>query len=122
MLAGYRSATQEGLRQNAAQLLSKVSTGEVIATLEGRPLRASLSGHLRGLTHSGVRVEAGTKVIEVNPHDPGAQVLGIGERPRRIAAGVVAALTVRPIVWSMPNAPERGPGFSPPQPSAADWR
>ena len=71
----------------------KVRAGENIATIGGTVLRAPLAGRLRGLTHSDVEVGQGTKVIEIDPRDADADIYGIGERPRRIAAGVLAALT-----------------------------
>jgi xanthine dehydrogenase accessory factor len=47
---------------------------------------------LRGLTRSGVEVTIRTKVIEVDPRCDPAAVFGLGERPRRIAEGVVKAM------------------------------
>ncbi|MBV8120640.1 MAG: xanthine dehydrogenase, partial [Alphaproteobacteria bacterium] len=55
-------------------------------------LRAPIGGVLRGLTRSGVGVPARTKVIEVDPRGDPAKVLGLGERPRRIAEGVLSAI------------------------------
>lgn len=69
-----------------------VRAGAELAQIEAVILRAPLSGRLRGLTHSGVRVEQGTKVIEIDPRGDDADIYGIGERPRRIAEGVLAAL------------------------------
>ncbi len=51
-----------------------------------------LSGILRGLTHDGAQVRAGAKVVEVDPRGDCAAAFGVGERPDRIAAGVVAAV------------------------------
>jgi xanthine dehydrogenase accessory factor len=58
-------------------------------------LAVPLDGVLRGLTRDGVPVTAQTKVIEVDPRGPDAEVRGIGERPRRIADGVLAAVRRR---------------------------
>jgi xanthine dehydrogenase accessory factor len=69
-----------------------VNAGQSIATLAGTPISAPLAGRLRGLTHSGVDVVQGTKIVEIDPRDPGATVYGIGERPRKIAEGVLAAI------------------------------
>ncbi len=71
----------------------KVSAGQSIATIGDTVLLASLAGRLRGLTHSEVDVAQGTKVIEIDPRGEDADIYGIGERPRRIAAGVLAAIT-----------------------------
>lgn len=88
----YVYASHSGVFVTTFDIGAKVGAGDIVATVNDTPLRAPLSGYLRGLTHSGVHVEAGAKVIEVDPRNPGAQLRGIGERPRRIAAGVVAAL------------------------------
>ncbi len=69
-----------------------VAAGEVIARIDGMPLTAPLSGVLRGLTHDGVLVGVGTKVIEIDPRGDPALVRGIGERPARIADGVLQAI------------------------------
>jgi xanthine dehydrogenase accessory factor len=47
---------------------------------------------LRGLTHPGVPITQKTKVIEVDPRTSQAQVSGLGERPVRIAEGVLKAI------------------------------
>jgi xanthine dehydrogenase accessory factor len=60
--------------------------------VESTSLFAPLAGVLRGLTRDGVPVTVHTKVIEVDPRGASAEVRGIGDRPRRIAEGVVAAL------------------------------
>jgi xanthine dehydrogenase accessory factor len=55
-------------------------------------LHAPIGGVLRGLTRSGVEVTERTKVIEVDPRGDPAAAFGSGERPRRIAEGVLKAL------------------------------
>jgi xanthine dehydrogenase accessory factor len=69
-----------------------VMVGEVVAHIGTVALAAPLVGVLRGLTHDGVPVGVGTKVIEVDPRGDAAGVWGIAERPGRIAAGVLAAI------------------------------
>ena len=69
-----------------------VVAGQSVASIGDVELRAPLSGRLRGLTHTEVAVVAGAKVIEIDPRDAAADIYGIGERPRRIAQGVLQAL------------------------------
>jgi len=69
-----------------------VAAGETVASIGGIELCAPLGGRLRGLTHSEVEVARGTKVIEIDPRDADADIYGIGERPRRIAQAVLAAI------------------------------
>ena len=92
----YVYTSHAGVLLTTFEIGSKVVAGDIVATVNDTPLRAPLSGYLRGLTHNGVQVEVGAKVIEVDPRDPGAQLRGIGERPQRIAAGVVDALEQAP--------------------------
>jgi len=69
-----------------------VERGEQVGQIGEVPVRAPLAGWLRGIAHDGARVEQGTKVIEVDPREDGTSFQSLGERPRRIAEGVLAAL------------------------------
>ena len=82
-----------GVLRTRAQIGQRVAAGEVVATLDDEPLRAPLAGILRGLVHDGVPVAAGAKVLEVDPRGDLTKVFGIGARPRRIAEGVLEAVT-----------------------------
>jgi xanthine dehydrogenase accessory factor len=69
-----------------------VVAGETIASIGDRKLAAPVAGAIRGLTRSGVPVDVRTKVIEIDPRGSEAVVSGLGERPRRIATGVLQAI------------------------------
>ena len=69
-----------------------VTRGQAVGRIGDAVLKAPLTGRLRGLTHSGVWVNKGSKVIEVDVRGDAAVVRGLGERPARIAAGVLAAI------------------------------
>lgn len=81
-----------GMLRTDAKIAQRVVAGEVVASIEGEPLRAPLEGILRGLTHDGVAVEQGTKVVEVDPRGDVSKVVGLGPRPLRIGEGVLAAI------------------------------
>ena len=90
-----------GVLRTDASIAQRVVAGEVVATIGDEPLRAPLDGILRGLTHDGVEVAAGAKVVEVDPRGDVAKVTGLGARPRRIGEGVLRAIedydaTVKP--------------------------
>ena len=91
-------APLSGRFQTHARIGDAVSAGQTIAAIEGAPIAAPLTGVLRGLPARGARVVAGQKVVEVDPRGERALCFGIGERPRRIAAGVLEALATRGIV------------------------
>lgn len=86
----YVYAPVAGLFCTTCRIGQKVAAGEIVARIDDLPLAAAKPGILRGLVHDGVRVERGTKSVEVVP--AGAKVFGVGERPAAIAAGVIAAL------------------------------
>ncbi len=88
-------APVSGVMRTQAQIAQRVRAGEVVATIGDEHLRAPLDGILRGLVHDGVPVVARAKVLEVDPRGALEKVIGIGPRPRRIAAGVLAAISSR---------------------------
>ena len=93
----YVYAPCTGVFHTALQIGDAVAARQPVATIEGTVIAAPLAGTLRGLTHDGVPVTQRTKVIEVDPRDPAGEIAGIGERPRRIADGVLIAIrTARP--------------------------
>ena len=88
----YVYAPVGGIFLTELEIGMPVVAGQVVARIGSVELAAPLAGRLRGLTHTEVQVAAGTKVIEIDPRDADADIYGIGERPRRIAQGVLAAL------------------------------
>lgn len=84
-----------GVMRTQAQIAQRVSAGEAVAAIGDVPLLAPLTGILRGLVHDGVPVQAGAKVLEVDPRGDASKVTGIGARPGRIAEGVLAAIGSR---------------------------
>ena len=86
-------APVSGVLRSDIQIGEPVSTGALVATIDGAPLRAPISRTLRGPTRAGVSVLRGDKVLEVDPHPPDkAGFSGLGERPRRIVGGVALAI------------------------------
>ena len=81
-----------GVFATARKVGEAVEKGQEVARIEGTVLRAPLPGCLRGLTHDGAVVAAGAKVIEVDPRGNADAARGLGERPQRIAQGVLAAV------------------------------
>jgi xanthine dehydrogenase accessory factor len=88
----YVYAPFDGVFRTKARIGDAVRKGQEIAEIGSMALTAPLDGLLRGLTRHGVPVTVRTKVIEVDPRGREAEVRGIGERPRRIADGVLAAI------------------------------
>ena len=81
-----------GVLRTGAAIGDRVAAGDVVATIDAAQLLAPLDGILRGLTHDDVSVTRGLKVVEVDPRGDVASAIGLGVRPLRIAAGVLAAI------------------------------
>ena len=88
----YVYAPVAGVFSTALNIGDLVAQGQEVARVGDTLLHAPLSGALRGLTHDGASVIRGTKVIEVDPRGGSGSIFRFGERPRRIAEGVLAAL------------------------------
>lgn len=89
----YVYAPKAGRFASERRIGDGVAAGEVVGRIEDEVLLAPIAGAVRGLSRSGIDVAAGAKVIEIDPRGPAAVIGGIGERPRRIAQGVIEALS-----------------------------
>ena len=85
-------APADGTFRTSLRIGDAVVAGREVARVGDVPIVAPLSGCLRGLAHDGAAVHAGAKVVEVDPRGDAAAAHGVGERPRRIAQGVLAAI------------------------------
>jgi xanthine dehydrogenase accessory factor len=90
----YVYAPIAGIFYTTLQIGDKVNAGQEVARIDSTPLFAPMTGTLRGLTHTNVPVPLTTKVIEIDPRNENAQVIGIAERPARIAQGVLQAIKI----------------------------
>ena len=88
----YVYAPRAGVFRTLHQIGATVTQGDTLAQIGDLLLEAPISGVLRGLTRSGILVEAKTKVIEIDPRLDHPQISGIAERPARIAQGVLQAI------------------------------
>ncbi len=92
----YIYAPIAGVFRTAFRIGDIVAAGQKVANIGEITLHAPISGILRGLTHDNVPVAQKTKVIEVDPRSDQSKISGIGERPGRIALGVLEAVRQRP--------------------------
>jgi xanthine dehydrogenase accessory factor len=83
-----------GILDTAHAIGDVVRAGEEVARVGDEPVLAPLDGILRGLTHDGAFVSTGTKIVEVDARGIPLAAFGIGERPGKIAAGVVTAIAI----------------------------
>lgn len=73
-----------------------VTQGQEIARIDEAAILAPLTGCLRGLTHNGATVAVRTKIVEIDPRGDPKLVYGFGGRPKRIAEGVLEAVSAQP--------------------------
>ena len=85
-------AETEGEFVTSFNIGDSVHKGDSVARIGATTLFAPLTGQVRGLTHDGVWVRKGTKVVEIDPRGEMAVVRGLGERPVRIAEGTLEAI------------------------------
>jgi xanthine dehydrogenase accessory factor len=86
-------APGDGIWHTRRNIGDCVGAGKLIGWLSETPVVAPLTGLLRGVTRDGVPCRQGTKIVEVDPRPREEAVIrGLGERPRRIAEGVIAAI------------------------------
>lgn len=86
-------ASFDGLWQTTSHIRDRVDKQQIVGVLDGMPVHAPCAGYLRGLTHDGVTVRRGQKIIEVDPRQE-PDTHGLGARPAAIARGVASALGV----------------------------
>jgi xanthine dehydrogenase accessory factor len=83
----------DGIWHTRRNIGDAVESGKLVGWLSETPVVAPLTGLLRGVTRDGVPCRQGTKIVEVDPRPPSEAVIrGLGERPRRIAEGVITAI------------------------------
>ena len=90
--ARFVYAPLEGVFHTSLDIGTLVEHGQEVAQIRDTVLLAPLAGMIRGLTRDGVPISIGTKVVEIDPRGPAAVIRGLGERPRRIAEGVIKAV------------------------------
>lgn len=88
----YLYAPHGGIFHTPRDVAEPVEAGDELGRVDDTPLLARIGGVLRGVAHDGVTVTEGAKLAEVDPRGDPAACVGIGERPRRIAEGVLEAV------------------------------
>lgn len=88
----YVYAPADGRFETVWKIGANVAKGEPVARIGDEIIRAPLDGCPRGITHAGASVQAGTKVVEIDPRGDPARSFGIAERPGKLALAVLAAV------------------------------
>jgi len=88
-------APRPGSFHERIELGAVVVPGDVIGDVDGDPVTAPIAGLLRGVLKSGVTVDAGTKVGDIDPRGPGLNAATVSDKARAVAAGVLEAVLLR---------------------------
>ena len=99
-IAGYGKerilrAPIDGLLKPVKEIGELVAKGEIVATVEGTPIRAQISGLVRGMLYPDLFITAGTKVGDIDPRGAEVDFLAISDKARAIGGGVLEAILNR---------------------------
>lgn len=103
VIGGYAAerliqASADGRMEPVAQIGDVVKAGELLAYTGKVPVYARIDGIIRGMLQSGVEVEKGMKIGDVDPRQDASLVYLISDKARKIGQGVAEA--IRTIVFS----------------------
>jgi len=89
-------APAAGNLEGRISLGDRVMTGDIIATVDGVPLKAPFDGVLRGLIHDSVDVNSGEKVGDLDPRAEPSYCYQISDKSLSVGGGVLEALLSKP--------------------------
>lgn len=85
-------ACRDGIWKPLVQIRQLVQAGDPVATVEGEPVLASISGVVRGLLPEGTPVHRGMKAGDIDPRGILEYCDTISDKARAIAGGTLEAL------------------------------
>lgn len=87
-----------------AEIGDKIKEGDLIATVNGKEVRAAFDGVLRGLIHPSVEVSKGMKIGDLDPRNDPGYVNLVSDKALAIGGGVLEALLskteIRARLWA----------------------
>jgi xanthine dehydrogenase accessory factor len=85
-------APSTGIFQAHAQICDRLNVGDLIAEVDGHQILAPFKGVLRGLLYSGLTVEQGFKVGDIDPRNDPSYCKLVSDKSLAIAGGVLEAI------------------------------
>jgi xanthine dehydrogenase accessory factor len=85
-------APAAGIFQAYREICERLNVGDPIGEVNGLPILAPLKGVLRGLLYSGLSVEKGFKVGDIDPRDDPRYCKIVSDKSLAIAGGVMEAI------------------------------
>ena len=93
-----------GILENQVDICAHVEAGQAIARIDGHVLEAPFTGVLRGLMHTGLEVQEGWKIGDLDPRDDLGLCTLVSDKALAIGGGVLEAILsrpdLRPKLWS----------------------
>jgi xanthine dehydrogenase accessory factor len=85
-------APVEGTFAGLARIGDHVQAGDIVASVNGRPVVAQIAGVVRGLLADRVNVQAGVKVGDIDPRDDSSLCYRVSDKAWRVGQGVLSAI------------------------------
>ncbi len=85
-------APADGVFSGVASIGDVVAAGDVVATVDGVPMEATIDGGLRGLLQDGLTVFRGMKAGDIDPRCEVSNCFSVSDKARSVAGGVLEAL------------------------------
>lgn len=97
LIAGYGKervvkSSRAGLFKAIKHIGDVVKAGDVIALVDGEEQKATISGMVRGMLHSGLEVTEGFKIADIDPRGETVDYLHISDKARAIGGSVLQAV------------------------------
>ncbi|WP_108683061.1 xanthine dehydrogenase [Methyloceanibacter sp. wino2] len=91
----FAYATTDGLWHTPIEIGMRVYKNVIVGTLGSVAVRAPIDGHVRGIVRDSLTVEAGGKLLEIDPRGRNAVWTGMDGRGRTIARATMKAIRLR---------------------------
>lgn len=85
-------APADGIFEPCREITAHVNAGETIAAVDGEPMKARISGVLRGLLPEGTFVHRGMKAGDIDPRDDASYCKTVSDKARSVGGGVLEAI------------------------------
>jgi len=88
-------APRDGIFRPVKRIGDMVEAGEVVAWVEGEPMKTAIAGVIRGLLREGMEVHKGLKAGDVDPRGLRENCYTISDKARAIGGSVLEAILAR---------------------------
>ena len=86
-------AAADGIMEPKVQIGQQVEKGQIVAETGGIPVRAQMSGIVRGMLQSGVWVKRGLKIGDIDARSDVSHCMSVSDKARAIGGGVLEAVS-----------------------------